>query len=77
MRAIEKIVTNDGVEHNSERDARKHCEEMLGQYLCKLSHKLVHIDSYSSILAFIESNLETFHLAYCWQMESKESLLRD
>jgi hypothetical protein len=35
MRRIEKIVTNDGVEHANEREARKHCDKMLGNWKAK------------------------------------------
>lgn len=71
MRKIEKIVTNDGVEHSSEREARKHCEEMLGKYLCEMASKLIHVSGYSQILELLETNLEPMHLAYLWQVEGK------
>jgi len=74
MRRIEKIVTNDGVEHANEREARKHCDEMLGKYLCDMARKLAQIDSYSATIAFLESNLETLHLAYAWQLEGKGAI---
>lgn len=70
MRAIEKIVTNDGVEHANEREARKYCNERLGEYLTKHAHALCQIDKYSACVDYLESNLESLFIAYEWQREA-------
>lgn len=77
MRRVSRVQTSDGVLHNSERDARAYCERRVGPLLTHHAHTLVHIDKYTGILEYLESNLDAFAEARRWKMEAEGPLETD
>jgi hypothetical protein len=50
--------------YDTKEKATNAIDDMIGKILTKHAHRLVHIDSYSAILDYLDSNLGEFHVAY-------------
>lgn len=74
MQIVERFVTSDGVEHQTERYARNYCDEKLGAILVGHARKLCLIDKFQDCLAYLELHLPSFAEAARWKQERDEPL---
>lgn len=57
MKIVSKYQTKDGALHETEDAARRHIENLYGDPLSRLAHKLVQIDKYSDMVEFLDEHL--------------------
>lgn len=60
MKRVSRYVTSDGVEHPDVSAAARYADERYGAALTKLAREAVQIDKYSTMLVFLENNLDAF-----------------
>lgn len=63
---MEKVIAYRfrGTLYESSADAKKAIDNLIGEIITRHAHHLVHIEKYSAIVKYLESNLGDFHEAY-------------
>lgn len=79
MKRIIKIQTQDGMIHNSVREAKNHADKLYGNKLCNLAHNALKQLKYKDMTEFIHNNLHEFvelqRLAQDLKMEDNQEEL--
>ena len=55
-----KIITNDGVMFDTEKEAKKHIEVKYTDMCCRVASKLCNLSKYQEVKKFLDDNIETF-----------------
>jgi len=81
VRKIIRFQTSDGAIHETEKEARKYCEEKCGEIICKHVHYMLAnnhvVPQYGFLLEYVESMLPSMALAYEWRREGLQALVDD
>ena len=79
MRKVTRFQTSDGMEHKTEKEARKYCEEKVGKIITGHTHALLRVlnPKYADMVNYIEGMLPSMAEASRWRAESLEELEED
>ena len=61
---IVKVYRFRGKLFETEREARKHIDELIGEILCKHARQLCRIDKYSATIEYLENVIDDFQEVY-------------
>ena len=60
MYEVVKVMTNDGHQFDSAKEAKEYLEKEYSDKMCRISAKLVSIEKYQEMKEYLDANLEVF-----------------